>query len=116
MKLSDDEQRKLGALERALRSEDPGLDHRLARMRLGGVASLHAVLVLAFGVMIGVALVALGDQLAVPALLAAGLVLTVTVPVVSVVWWARRYYCRYCAGTSPAPANWCARCARPTPV
>ncbi|HEY3512024.1 DUF3040 domain-containing protein [Kribbella sp. NPDC051137] len=116
MKLSDDEKAKLAALEHALRTEDPRLDHRLSRMRLGGVASLHAVLVLCFGVVLGIVLVTLGDLLAVPGLLVAGLVLTATVPTLAVVWWARRYYCRYCAGKAPSPARWCARCARPTPV
>ncbi|HZX03958.1 DUF3040 domain-containing protein [Kribbella sp.] len=116
MKLSDDEQQKLVVLERALRAEDPKLDHRLAGMRQGGVASLHVVLGLSFGVVLGVMFVALGDLLAVPALLVAGLVLTVSVPTLAVVWWARRYYCRYCAGKWAAPASWCPRCARPTPV
>lgn len=116
MKLSDDEKAKLAVLEHALRTEDPGLDRRLTRMRQGGVASLHAVLVLIFGVVLGIALVTLGNLLAVPGVLVAGLVLTVTVPALAVVWWARRYYCRYCAGTWPAPASWCSRCARPTPV
>ncbi|GAA1581548.1 hypothetical protein GCM10009804_42720 [Kribbella hippodromi] len=116
MKLSDDEQQKLGALERALRAEDPKLDHRLARMRPGGPTSLNAVLVLSVLVALGVVLAALGDLFAVPAVLAAGLILTATVPALAVIWWARRYYCRYCAGKWPAPAQMCPRCARPTPV
>jgi hypothetical protein len=116
VKLSDDEERKLGALEGALRADDPGLDRRLARMRPGGVASLHAVLALSAGVTLGVALVTVGDLLGILGCLVAGLILTATIPALAVVWWVRRYYCRYCAGTWPAPDRCCPRCARPTPA
>lgn len=116
MKLSDDEERKLGRLERALQAEDPGLDRRLARMQPGGPTSLLAVLALSAGVALAVVLVALGDLLAITACLVAGLILTATVPTLAVVWWARRYYCRYCAGKWPAPARSCPRCARPLPA
>ncbi|QRP50343.1 DUF3040 domain-containing protein [Amycolatopsis sp. FDAARGOS 1241] len=112
--LSDDEVQELGRLERALRAEDPGLDRRLARMRRGGPASLHVVLALSAVVAAAVALVAVGDLLGVTACLVAGLLLTATVPALGVAWWARRYYCRYCAGKWPAPADSCPRCARPT--
>ncbi|MGW7680861.1 DUF3040 domain-containing protein [Kribbella sp. NPDC054772] len=116
MKLSDDEQQKLGVLERALKAEDPRLDQRLTQMQLGGPASLSAVLTLSFAVMLGVLLVTLGDLYAIPGCFVTGLVLTAAVPALTVIWWARRYYCRYCAGKSPTPANWCTRCARSTPV
>ncbi|MDQ0381386.1 DUF3040 domain-containing protein [Amycolatopsis thermophila] len=116
MKLSDDEERALRELERALQAADPELDRRLARMRPGGPPSFLAVLLLSAGVALAVVLVALGDLLAVPACLGAGLLLTATVPTLAVVWWARRYYCRYCAGKWPAPARECPRCARPTPA
>ncbi|NIH83901.1 DUF3040 domain-containing protein [Amycolatopsis granulosa] len=116
MKLSDDEERKLRELERALQAEDPGLDRRLARLQPDGPPAVLAVLVLAAGVALAVVLVTLGDLLAVPACLVAGLILTGTVPALAVVWWARRYYCRYCAGKWPAPARSCPRCARPTPA
>lgn len=116
MKLSDDEARKLGELERVLRADDPLLDRRLSRMRPGGLAWLRAVLVVAAGVALGVALVAVGDLFGILACLVAGLVLTATVPALAVVWWVRRYYCRYCAGKWPAPDRSCPRCARPTPA
>ncbi|MEU4673062.1 DUF3040 domain-containing protein [Amycolatopsis sp. NPDC023774] len=111
--LSDDEVRELGRLEDALQADDPGLDRRLARMRRGGLASLHVVLALSAVVAVAVALVAVGDLVGVTACLIAGLLLIGTVPALGVVWWARRYYCRYCAGKWPAPALSCPRCARP---
>jgi Flp pilus assembly protein TadB len=116
VKLSDDEERELGRLERALRAEDPGLDRRLAQMRPGGLGSLHAVLALSAGVALGAALVTVGDLLGGTACLVAGLILIATVPALAVLWWARRYYCRCCAGKWPAPARSCPRCARPTPA
>jgi hypothetical protein len=116
VKLSDDEERELGRLERALRAEDPGLDRRLAQMWPGGLASLHAVLALSAGVALGAALVTVGDLLGGTACLVAGLILIATVPALAVLWWARRYYCRYCAGKWPTPARSCPRCARPTPA
>jgi Protein of unknown function (DUF3040) len=116
VKLSDDERRELDRLERALRADDPGLDRRLGRIRHGGAGSLHGVLALIGGVLLGVVLVTLGDLLGIAACLVAGLILTATVPALAVVWWGRRYYCRYCAGKWPAPGRSCPRCARPIPA
>ena len=105
MTLSDDERRELDRLEQALRAQDPGLDRRLARMLHGGLATLHGVLALTGGVALGVVLLTLGELLGIAACLVAGLTLIATVPVLAVVWWGRRYYCRYCAGKWPAPAR-----------
>ncbi|WP_236794416.1 DUF3040 domain-containing protein [Amycolatopsis sp. GM8] len=113
MKLSDDEERKLAGLERALSAADPVLDRRLSGMRQAGPASLHVVLALTAAVAVGVSLVAFGDLRGMTACLIAGLVLTAVLPVVAIVWWARRYYCRYCAGKWPALGSDCPRCERP---
>ncbi|HET6500401.1 MAG TPA: DUF3040 domain-containing protein [Amycolatopsis sp.] len=113
MKLNDEEARRLTELERALRESDPRLDRRLSRMRGDGFSSMRVILVLLAGIALGVALVAVGDLLKVPVCLVAGIILTATAPALAVVWWARRYYCRYCAGKWPAPSGSCPRCARP---
>ena len=113
VKLSDGEERELARLERVLRAADPALDRRLSGMRRGGPASLHVVLVLGAMVAVGVSLVAVGDLRGIGVCLIAGLVLTAIVPAAAIVWWAGRYYCRYCAGKWPAPASTCPRCDRP---
>jgi len=116
VKLSDDEQRALARLEHALREADPGLDRLLSGMRRRGLASWHAMLALFAVVATGVSLVTVGDLRGIMVCLVIGLVLTATAPAAAVVWWAHRYYCRYCAGKWPAPGSNCPRCARPTPA
>lgn len=112
MKLSDDEERRLAELERALAGSDPRLERSLSRMRAGWVR-LRWVLAMAAGIALGVSLAVVGDLLAITACLVAGVVLTAAVPALAVIWWARRYYCRYCAGKWPAPSGACPRCERP---
>lgn len=116
MKLSDDEARELDRLERTLRADDPGLDRRLRGMRQGGMASLHGVLALFTLMGVGVVLATIGDLSHATGWMVFGALLSVVAPVSAVVWWARRYYCRYCAGKWPAPDRSCPRCARPTPA
>jgi hypothetical protein len=52
----------------------------------------------------------------VPALQWIGAGLTVAAPSLALVWWVRRYYCRYCAGRWPTPDRTCPRCERPVPA
>jgi polyferredoxin len=112
VKLSDDEARRLAELERMLRQSDPRFVRRLARLRVHWLTSPRGLLVLGAATVLGVALVAVGDLLGIIACLIAGIVLIATVPGLAVIGWARRYYCRYCAGKWPAPAGSCPRCER----
>lgn len=112
MKLSDDEERRLAELERSLARSDPGLERSLSRMR-GGRVRVRWILAMAAGIVLGVSLAVVGDLLAITACVVPGIVLTAAVPALAVVCWARRYYCRYCAGKWPAPAGACPRCERP---
>ena len=103
VKLSDDEARALEGLEGALRAEEPRLHARLRDMRPGGLTAWQVVLGLVSG-----------DALRVLRWIGAGL--TVAAPSLALVWWVRRYYCRYCAGRWPAPDRTCPRYERPVPA
>ena len=114
MKLSDDEARALDELERALRAEEPRLHTRLRDMRPGRLTAWQVVLGLVSGVGLGLGLATAGAAL--PVLLWIGAGLIVAAPSLGLVWWVRRYYCRYCAGRWPAPDRTCPRCERPLPA
>lgn len=113
MKLNDDETRRLAALAHLLGTEDPRLARRLSRMRLHRLSLAQTVFLLVIATALGVVLVAVGDLAASLPCLVAGIVLTVTMPALAVIWWARRHYCRYCAGKWPTPSGSCPRCERP---
>jgi len=116
VKLSDDEARALEGLERALRAEEPRLHARLRDMGPGGLTAWQVVLGLVSGVGLGLGLATAGTVAALPVLLWIGAGLTVAAPSLALVWWVRRYYCRYCAGRWPAPDRTCPRCERPVPA
>ena len=116
MKLSDDEAHALERLERALRVEEPRLHARLRDMRPGGLKAWQVVLGLVSGVGLGLGLATGGTVAALPVLLWIGAGLTVAAPSLALVWWVRRYYCRYCAGRWPVPDRTCPRCERPVPA
>jgi hypothetical protein len=116
VKLSDDEAHALEGLERALRVEEPGLHGRLRDMRPGVLTAWQVVLGLVSGGGLGLGLAMAGTVAALPVLLWIGAGLTVAAPSLALVWWVRRYYCRYCAGRWPAPDRTCPRCERPVPA
>jgi len=116
VKLSDDEARALEGLERALGAEEPRLHARLRDMRPGGLTVWQVVLGLVSGVGLGLGLATAATVAALPVLLWIGAGLTVVAPSLGLVWWTRRYYCRYCAGRWPAPDRTCPRCERPVPA
>lgn len=76
-------------------------------MRPGGLTAWQVV----FGLVSGV-----GLGLALPVLLWIGAGLTGAAPSLALVWWARRYYWRYCAGRLPALDRTFPRCERPVPA
>ena len=116
MKLSDDEARALEGLERALGAEEPRLHARLRDMRPGGLTVWQVVLGLVSGVGLGLGLATAATVAALPVLLWIGAGLTVVAPSLGLVWWTRRYYCRYCAGRWPAPDRTCPRWERRVPA
>lgn len=87
-------------------------------MRPGGLTAWQVVLGLVSGVGLGLGLATAGTVTvtALPVLLWIGAGLTVAAPSLALVWWARRYYWRYCAGRLPAPDRTFPRCERPVPA
>ncbi|HUO38377.1 MAG TPA: DUF3040 domain-containing protein [Mycobacterium sp.] len=110
-KLSDDEAHALEGLERALRTEEPWLHARLRDMRPGALSAWQVVLGL-------VSLLGLGLATAGTVRCCRGSApgLMVAAPSLALVWWTRRYYCRYCADRWPTPDRSCLRCERPVPA
>ncbi len=89
MALPDDEQRRLGEIERELAEQDPQLARRFARrqpMTAGTLAALlsGALLLLASGII----LIVMGVRLGVPAVVMIGVVLALVLP--AMVWTRRR--------------------------
>lgn len=92
MALRDEEQRQLAEIERRLAEDDPGLAHRLERLRSsvlpGPVRALAGVVL---SVVVGLVLAVLGTETGTTAVRLAGLVLATGVPTL-IAWrlWLRR--------------------------
>lgn len=86
-----DATRRLAEIQHHLSETDPGLARLLATGRLSAAGSAVAVLgAMLSSLAVGLLLLALGAQLAVPVMLAAGVLFVVVVPAVLIVWRFRK--------------------------
>ena len=88
MALPEDEQRRLGEIERRLTEDDPQLARRLATRRPRTAGSIAALIAGVSMLACGVAVIQAGAALGSPAVMIIGAVIAVIVPAIA--WLARR--------------------------